>query len=385
MTEVEVQGHYKLFITLNSLFEGKFKHECIQLVHLIMMRSDNDKILTKLTKLLMCEDVIKKKWRLYFKTLFCSKNPLDDCDAHPMGVFLSIATQSERTQTSLDVKRLKTKNPVAQSDENIEIIDNVVEDVSNQDVVIQPRINILHLHQNPIDWVRCILKDNAEATALEQKLRESFVQFKYMKKLYECVYEYYFRDAHFSKHLRPSVLLKVLDECEGIVQIVFYSNLKKMKVDVEKGLLNRGNFVDNAMKLLHCYLADSLIFEFEYEKTSMIKLVFLVAVCLLYTATDNLRGLSPNIGTPISAITGEDPIRQLMPYTKIYEPITAVDLQILKDAEIDIRNTPMTNESLQASKRHKLHILQSDRDYRMFGYSSGIGGSNQHELVTVFK
>lgn len=78
----------------------------------------------------------------------------------------------------------------------------------------------------------------------------------------------------------------------------------------------------------------------------------------------------------MSAISGENPVRCLNGYTKMYEPITEVDLQIINGKEIDIRNTPVTRELLQVSKRHKLHILQSDRDYRMFGYSSGVGGSN---------
>lgn len=335
---------------------------------ILVSRDDHEQLLAKLDRMLADTtpngEMRRKKWRERIKLLILSKNAIHNADSHPFGIFISIALQSEKTQESLNVKRLKKTSDVAGESRTI------------------PTVNITVLYEpDQCDWVRCLMAVDLNVAEYADVLAQKFPTYSHFAKLSDEVFEFYFYHGREKKHRIPvEVLLNAFNECQWVRRIVFHCNCRAMQEAMLKGNIDRQTFIDNLCKFLYCNLTNSIVFSVDQKNEYLVMRSMLYSIIsYYYYKAGNMKSAGTIMGTPISTMTGESPVCRLGVFRKEFEPITTLDEEHISLGH-DIRDTSTTFNLSNNELRHRLHALNNNRDYRMLGLSSCMGAKNINEL-----
>lgn len=355
---------------LNELLENKYP----KLIQILMGRywaRPNEELrkfagqLEKLNKLPADKHHVKREWIEKFKRLLFSKNDLDNGDVHPVGLATSIVLYSSKAQSILNVKHLRSSSAASSSASNYcQILPNI-------DMTLIFASN--NSSGTPLQWVRVKMTDVVNVRALLNDLPQSlnlhsyygfpntdYVEFYFTdKKVHECL-DYFNRSLH-------------------VKSIVFYSNCKILRLLSR----NKALVISNMMKFYYCYLTQKLDFVVKTnEDMRMMHHFFLIANVFFHTPNMKTVG-NENFVMPLSLASGVNPHRKLFKFKERYEDLNELDKHLVENG-YNLGATPMSEHSLEMGKKHKVYSLTNDRDFRIMGMGSKIGGRNVNELVINF-
>lgn len=354
-----------LYESVCKLMHNKFNRECMLYATSTIDMMKKDEVFELIKKFDEITNSAKQdyilKWQDKMKILFSSENPLRNGDTHPLGVFFSIGIQSEKTQSSLDVKDLHKEL----ADDNISYI--------------IPNINItcLYRHKNK-NWIRCILKPGSDPNKILLDSRQLNLEPSHVHAFSEEVVEFYFYDNKIQE------CLSYFENHTSIERIIFYSNCFLFKDKFKRGLISLSAFVDNLVKFLYVYIGKNLTVSFDPDLHKQLLLFNFYTVALLFCKTDNLKSATSELSTPLSSLSAENSVRSAYRLSNYFEPISVVN-QMLSKTISDYRHTPFSKSSLNEELQHCLYSISNDRDSRMIGESSTVGGSALHETEIQFK
>lgn len=312
------------------------------------------------------------KYKTIYKRMILSINNLEDADSHPLGLYLSISLYSESAQETLNVKHLTTtkdSNNIETKTEDEQFVNSLGFEYSKK----IPSIDVTLLYSNVINWVRVRLVN--DSLDLVKKLVEYRPYSLQLTAIYRCtdtIWEFYFTDK------------QVLDCMEyflgasEVSEIIFYSNCKLLKAKCGHDILL---FMSNTIKFLYCYLNSMQDLSIRNQQ-DINKLFNCYMLSTLFTYKDNMKtNHSEKLTTPLTALSGTNPKMNVQ--SKLYqmEPLTSYDKIQLQQSSTDLRATSMSNQSIKFNMRHVIHELANDRDHRLSGRGSIIGGRSIHELV----
>lgn len=312
------------------------------------------------------------KYRTIYKRMILSINNIDDADAHPLGLQLSISLYAESAQETLNVKHLATSKSSVDSvikSENEQFVNSLGFEYSKK----IPSIDVTLLYSNALNWIRVrLVNDSLDLVKKLVEYRPYSLQLTAMYRCTDTIWEFYFTDK------------QVLDCIEyflgaaEVSEIIFYSNCKLFKAKCGNDILL---FMSNTIKFLYCYLnsMQDLSIRNLYDVNKLLNCYML---SILFTYKDNMKtNHSEKLTTPLTALSGTNPKMNVQSKLNQMEPLTVHDKKQLNQSSTDLRATSMSNQSIKFNMRHVIHELANDRDHRLSGRGSIIGGRSIHELV----
>lgn len=295
------------------------------------------------------DNILKVLWKKRFVTLLNSANSIKDLDAHPLGLQISIAFQAEVMQKALNVKRLSTNTKDSNGCRELPVLDRT--NLYEHKTLAWVRISTTNFNQ--------VLKKIQEAPSLQ------YVKFfSFGTKVYEL---------YFAKMSCYSIL-KFMSECKN-VRVIFYNNCRSFQAVCNDPLLA----ISNTLAFYYCnstsHIEPVILNMKNFQEFSH----YYVLAVLFYLKLNLMTANNVNTATPLSVLTGSNP-RLYIQKMNLMEDMSVYDHQCLKDKK-DLRNTPMTAETIAKGERYKLWELKNDRDSRLVTGSSMMGGKSMHELV----
>lgn len=271
---------------------------------------------------------------LQLKKLIFSKNNLNNLDALPLGIILSIDMHSHAAQAALNVKHTKVLYPKENSKSNTN--SGVVE---NQELKhpILPEIDVTVLHQGgKFCWFRIKLFNADDFGKL--KLPYTPVHYYFYTDL--IVELYFYRECRHYKELYWSTL-GYLNLSPLIDKIYFFSDCRLVERIDDKVIQ-----FSNTLKFLYCYRLNSASFSVSSidDLENLFKLVIRSTV-FLYRRNFNM--VNEDLDTPFTALTGER-------------------------AHINVR---------RFLSEDNVYSVNNARDGLILGTGTQIGGINPHEVI----
>lgn len=304
----------------------------------------------KIPKLLTRDDTDLEKQNLkhLFKQIICAINPHDDGSSIAIGIEMCIKLQYSSMQKILDVKQLKN-NQNNKYEQIIPILD----------------CTLLYKHCD-IFWVRI----NVENEENLKQIKNHFKKYEEYKHYFifpnTYVVEFYFKTKTKSK-----TKLQIVDDfLELGFDIIFFSDCRFLK-----NIVPHCAFVSNVMKMYFCYILKKIIFTVDNKHEYDILNICLI-LALHFIEKDNLKTFkNDNFVTPMSFLSSVNPINNLLRLTK-----QQIKDETNEDVEenCDLRDTCFDENN--KTVKYKVYDFCNDRDYRIFGINSRVGGNSVHEL-----
>ncbi len=322
-------------------------------------------------------DRAAKVYLNYINKLILSKNNVEDADSHPVGQDLSIFSCASKSQSALNVKRLKINTDRLQQQKgNVSpFIHHITETLGFKNDFIEPPVNDSSMHSNPIVWFRVVLNCNQEdcdgslLSVFKKFYRTSVLIQQHLHDIHLVSEEFNIIELYYKKNAKKPQLLFHFQESEFISSIIFCSELgllKKMKI-------RPCDVLSNMLKFYFCMKTKNLNFSVTGQKDLQIfHHIFLMCAVLMY----------PIQPAPLSAISYSKPMFKSLNNAKKVEKMTGYEFKYMEvNGPESIINTSATIETIKDNKRHCLHATVQDRDNRILNGLSTIGGANISELV----
>ncbi|KAG6558453.1 viral RNA polymerase subunit p47 [Microplitis demolitor] len=269
-----------------------------------------------------------------FKKLIFSKNNLNNLDALPIGIILSIDMHSHAAQAALNVKHTK----ILYSRENLKSSENS-EVITNQELKhpILPDIDVTVLHQGvKYCWFRIKLFSHQDFSQLELPFTPVHYYF-YTSLIVEI---YYHRECRNYKDIYW-LTMDYLNSSPLIDKIYFFSDCRLVeRID------NKVIQFSNTLKFLYCYRLNTASFSVTSidDLENLFKLLIRTTV-FLYRRNFNM--VNEDLDTPFTALTGER-------------------------AHINVR---------RFLSEENIYSVNNARDGLILGTGTQIGGINPHEVI----
>ncbi|QBB28613.1 P47 [Homarus gammarus nudivirus] len=339
---------------------------------------DLAKVVVTLRKINNDKSLERHKYaQVYLKDIYkliSSKNHINDSDTHPIGQDLSIYSCAAKSQDVLNVKRLK-KREVNIGGQSKSVAAYIIDTLNYKNESIQPKIKDCSLHTNDIIWFRLLIKGN---------LLESFLKI-YNDLAIETIHDVFILseehniiEIYFKKKAKLSQLLEFFNENDNVEDIIFCSELQKMK----KMKIRQCDIFSNMLKFYYCYKTKNLTFTITRQShLKIFNYVFLMCSIFIhstkFTASNSL--LTP---LPLSSLSYYKPMITAVHKARIVEDISKYEKTYVAQMGAEsLPNTASSQEIFKDGKRHKIYSLKQDRDQRMiYGYST-VGGVNHSEVV----
>lgn len=314
-----------------------------------------------------------KVYLKHINKLILSKNNMQDADSHPVGQDLSIFSCATKSQSALNVKRLK----INILDESISsslspFLSYILKDLGFKNDFIEPSLNDSSMHSNPITWFRVVMNCERNSMALLKtfkKMYETPLVKTALHDIYIVSEEFNIIELYYTKLSKKAQLLLYFESCPYISKIIFCSELgllRKMKI-------RQCDRFSNMLKFHFCYKTKNIDFDLHSMKDlNMFHHIYLMCSVLI----------KPQPPAPLAAISYSKPMFKSQNNIKMVEPITGYEKKYLEiNGNESIGNTSATIETLAENKRHCLHSAVQDRDRRILNGYSTIGGVNLNELI----
>lgn len=242
---------------------------------------------------------------------------------------------------------------------------------------ITPNINISMLYTTPKEyqgcWIRCIFFAQVFEQTIDYLSNVFSSNYDFIKKLVSndkfVVAEVYFRG---NKGLD---YLKTIDSHDGVHSIVFFSNCKLLYLKCK----NKAVVYSNILKFYFCTLENKLIFTID-SIDDLKKLHHYHTLVVQFLNKSNLRMTGDEMSTPLSCLSGSDPVRSISKYKNVFKPLTEAGLYVKENTK-NFEHTPISAQSLKTDSEHVVYELKDCRDYRIIGAGAICGGKNVHPLT----
>lgn len=333
------------------------------------------------------------------KALLSSINTLNDADTHPIGLALSIKLYSAAAQKVLNVKHLDTskikKNAAVSIDASVNL------DVSFEEFVVNilklkfcrvmPVINYTILYSNPpkqpnCSWIRIRMKNSSRKLIVDFiKNHPEHLIITSMHSISPTIIEVYYNDTFIID------LLNYLntDALEYVEELIFYSNLKLFKSKCLDHILT----FSNILKFLYCYGNTSNDFSIRTNNDLTILNKYFLLTSIFMYKNNMSTGHGRNMSTPISVTSTANPKGSLTKTTNILHDISDYNKAVLQfnkfnedpNKQIPLNSTAISQYSATLGLQHSIYGFNHDRDYRISGLGSKLGGNSIHELCVPVK
>lgn len=242
---------------------------------------------------------------------------------------------------------------------------------------ITPNINISMLYTTPKEyqgcWIRCIFFAHLFEKTIDFLSKVFLNNYDFTKKLVSnnkfVVAEVYFRGN------KGIDYLKVLDSDNGVHSIVFFSNCKLLYLKCR----NKAVVYSNILKFYFCTLENKLIFTID-SIDDLKKLHHYHMLVVQFLNKSNLRMTGDEMSTPLSCLSGSDPVRSISKYKNMFKPLTEAGLYVKENTK-NFEHTTISTQSLKTDDEHVVYELKDCRDYRIVGAGAICGGKNVHPLT----
>ena len=429
--ELTSLGNHKLvaniFKELCEIMSFRFKCNLKYIALLtvgVLSKTDAIRYLLKLRKLNTLDsnmDLVKEEKDNIWK-LIISQNNINNPDTHPIGSDLSIDLNASGTQKTLNIKQLDPLDEIILTSNNSNETNThtysfeyfAKHTLKLPSKKITPNINptMLHGKTGNKSWVRIRLKRQERISDINNIIDQIYQNHPPMLKLKgiaqfnKFVYEFYYTDNNVFH------CLLFFQNQPYVENIIFYSNLKRLKFISDSKLLTLSGIV----KFYYCYNYKNLDFSLNTANDLMnLQRTYLYALIFMYK--DNMdTSKGHKLNTAISCLSGNMPAFNIRAKSGILEALSNYEkcllgpeimkyiednkiptesnkdkdegsmnklelIKLLKKYDIDLRSTSMSIYSLQYGMRHKIYKVSTDRDSKMFSKPGLIGGYNQHEVV----
>lgn len=235
-----------------------------------------------------------KKTQLQLWQLVCSRNPfLSSIDRLPLGLQFSIQLQSQKTQSVLNVKRLKD-------------VSNTLRSETGTIDPITPAICIKWLYNPKIyTWYRVYISDKNSIGDVVKHFNCKYATL--LDNVIELYMENQKGDVAFLEQLTKVVGHPKIDK------LIFTSNCKGMRNLMVRRNISVQGFVDNLVNFLYCYYRNTIV----VDASSPQSLLLYSFLALMFVYNKNLNNpTNSELIPPLHALSGESPQRVLMNYVK---------------------------------------------------------------------
>nr|WOZ57600.1 P47 [Menippe mercenaria nudivirus] len=304
--------------------------------------------------------------------VFLSRNNLDDADSHPIGQDLSIFSCSNKAQATLNVKRLTNNGSNVEDGCGSNFIKYLTEELHFKNEFIEPTVNDSSTHSNPITWFRIKITKMKHETFLQTFKKfyvSSMVLCRFVHDIYLLSEEFGIVELYYKKCAKKNHILNELQVNDYVEKIIFCSELELLK----------------RMKCRPCDLYSNMLKFYFCTKTKNIDFILtsqhdLHVFHYVHLICSNL--FAPQTPAPITGTSCSKPMGKSVNNSRILEEITPYELKLRESrGDGSLTMTSATLETLAYNARHTLHVATQDRDRRILGNPSTIGGVNGVELV----
>lgn len=307
---------------------------------------------------------LKIECRNMFKKLICSINTLNNADVHPFGIESSIYFHAAKAQNVLNIKHLS--NAQSKDDLKRNLSQRLLETCEN--IIgkpIVPNINMNALYGAPADtaacqWIRCQLQPNTNIYSIYERIPLP-LQFSHCWPYSDTVCEFYFFDTN------VGLCLEFFNSLPEVVEIIFYSNLKRFQNYCDNDLLN----LSNCLKFYYCYRTEQLTFAIIWQ-SHVDELLHLYSVVCILLHKSNMkisRVDDPRTTTPLNILTGSSPNVYIVKY--MYR----------MTSNTDDPHAEQSAFSRSLNQYHPSFMCNNDREYRIVGRGTTTGANNVHDLI----
>lgn len=383
--ELDYFTHKKYTQNISKILNASFDADIKVLVRIILT-------LRKIRELNLLE--LHDPFALHFYKqiikLLNSQHPLDNGDIYPMGMILSLVSCADKAQDILNVKRLKKVAVSTIENVDSELYKYIKKNLGMENRKLKPSIKDTSLHGcTPLNddtykrlqvfWFRITLDPKALVENLKTLLLDSNIN-TYLIDIGTISENNGILELYYNKKANLFKLLTLLNDADEVKEIIFCSDLIRMSKIKQ---LTNADIFSNMIKFYYIYKTYNLTFMMRNQHDSVM-FYFVYSLCVLFMQSPNLTSanskLAPN---PISALSCSNPMFAIKEKTKTLEPITEFEKMVLSENPQKLNNTAASPESIQFQARHRVFVINQDRDSRVITGFPQVGGISTGEIVVT--